>query len=100
LRLKRLQQVYRLPKGGFFYARNLGAAMDNQHKHIKGYRDLSQAEIDAMNMVKQSAEMVGAVIDAVASIDGVDQQWLAAAKLDLQKGFMCLTRSIAQPTTF
>ena len=23
--------------------------MDNQHRHIKGYRDLNQAEIDAMN---------------------------------------------------
>lgn len=26
--------------------------MDNQHKKIKGYRDLSQAEIDLMNEVK------------------------------------------------
>jgi molybdate-binding protein len=74
--------------------------MDNQHKHIKGYRDLSQAEIDAMNAVKDAGVMIGVLVDTVASIDGVDQQWLAAAKLDLQKGFMCLTRSIAQPTTF
>ncbi|TAM15953.1 MAG: hypothetical protein EPN65_16700 [Pandoraea sp.] len=27
--------------------------MDNQHKHIKGYRDLSQAEIILMNEIKQ-----------------------------------------------
>ena len=26
--------------------------MDNQHKHIKGYRDLSQAEIELMNRIK------------------------------------------------
>jgi hypothetical protein len=29
--------------------------MDNQHKKIKGYRDLSQAEIDAMNQIKEKA---------------------------------------------
>ncbi|ANA48987.1 hypothetical protein PaMx41_ORF24 [Pseudomonas phage PaMx41] len=27
--------------------------MDNQHKKIKGYRDLSQEEIDMMNRVKE-----------------------------------------------
>ncbi|MFL9883106.1 hypothetical protein PQR66_08720 [Paraburkholderia agricolaris] len=27
--------------------------MDNRHKKIKGYRDLSQAEIDLMNQIKQ-----------------------------------------------
>jgi hypothetical protein len=27
--------------------------MDNQHKKIKGYRDLSQAEIDLMNRIKE-----------------------------------------------
>lgn len=26
--------------------------MDNQHKHIAGYRDLSQGEIDLMNRIK------------------------------------------------
>jgi hypothetical protein len=28
--------------------------MDNQHKRIKGYRDLSQAEIDLMNRIKET----------------------------------------------
>ena len=33
--------------------------MDNQHKHIKGYRDLSQAEIDLMNRIKaKGAELI------------------------------------------
>ena len=26
--------------------------MDNQHKLIKGYRDLTQSEIDGMNSIK------------------------------------------------
>ena len=30
--------------------------MDNQHKKIKGYRDLSEAEIDLMNRIKDHAE--------------------------------------------
>lgn len=33
--------------------------MDNQHKHIKGYRDLSPAEIDLMNRIKaKGAELL------------------------------------------
>ena len=30
--------------------------MDNQHKKIKGYRDLSQAEIDLMYLVRAVAQ--------------------------------------------
>lgn len=37
--------------------------MDNQHKHIKGYRDLSQEEIDLMNEGKALAEKVGAFME-------------------------------------
>ena len=32
--------------------------MDNQHKKITGYRDLSQEEIDAMNKSKALASQV------------------------------------------
>ena len=37
--------------------------MDNQHRKITGYRDLSQAEIDLMNKVKAQ----GAVLQALMS---------------------------------
>lgn len=30
--------------------------MDNQHKKIKGYRDLSQEEIDLMNRIKEKGQ--------------------------------------------
>ena len=36
--------------------------MDNQHRKIKGYRELSQAEIDAMNAVKEKAAEVGELV--------------------------------------
>lgn len=83
--------------------------MDQQHTLIKGYRDLSQGEIDAMNRIKEPAEQVGALCQSFdgpcKGVDGEgaffpDPRWLAIAKTDLQKGFMSLTRAIAQPTTF
>lgn len=74
--------------------------MDNQHKKISGYRDLSESEIAAMNEIKAKASEVGDLIDKVSKVEGVDQRWLSIAKTDLQKGFMSAVRSIAKPTTF
>jgi hypothetical protein len=75
--------------------------MDNQHKQIKGYRDLSQAEIDAMNRGKQLASQVGAWIDSLqAQGADLDQRSVALGKTNLQQGFMWAIRGIAQPTTF
>ncbi len=74
--------------------------MDNQHKKIKGYRDLSQKEINQMNAVKDIAEKVGNIIDALQDDPDVDQRWLAIAKTDLQKGFMAAVRSVAKPDSF
>lgn len=88
--------------------------MDNQHKKIKGYRDLSQEEINLMNDVKETAEKVRILCgridniltdDAEADILGSSQYlesltWLNSGKEDLQVGFMKVVRSIARPTTF
>ena len=74
--------------------------MDNQHKKITGYRDLSQEEIDAMNKSKALASQVGDFIQELEKNGYVDKRWLAIAKTDLQKAFMAITRSIAKPSTF
>jgi hypothetical protein len=74
--------------------------MKDQHTKIKGYRDLSQEEIDLMNEAKALAEQVGTLVDKIESTDGTDKRWAAIGKTDLQKGFMSLIRSVAQPTTF
>jgi len=74
--------------------------MDNQHKHIKGYRDLSQAEIDAMNNIKNLASQVGDLINELKDDPNVDQRWLSIAQTDLQKGFMSAVRSVAKPDSF
>lgn len=82
--------------------------MENQHQKIKGYRDLSQAEIDLMNEGKELASKVGefcAKLDAMpapgaASDYGIDKRWVAIGKTHLQQGFMAAIRAIARPTTF
>lgn len=74
--------------------------MKDQHTLIKGYRDLSQEEIDAMNAVKKEAERIGFLIEELESNKQLDQRWVAIAKTELQKGFMAAIRSVAQPTTF
>jgi hypothetical protein len=74
--------------------------MDNQHKQIKGYRDLTAEEIGKMNAAKGLAEQVGAFIETLEGEPTLDKRWLAIARTDLQKGFMALVRSIAQPTSF
>jgi UDP-glucose 6-dehydrogenase len=74
--------------------------MDNQHKHIKGYRDLSAEEIALMNEVKTKAEEVGVLIEKLQSASGLDQRAVAIGKTEAQTAFMWLVRAVAQPTTF
>jgi len=74
--------------------------MDNQHKKIKGYRDLSQEEIDLMNKIKELSEKCGELVAELRSTEGLDQRWVNIGATDLQKGFMSVIRGVAQPTTF
>ena len=95
--------------------------MENQHQKIKGYRDLTQEEIDLMNRVKELGpeiqELVSDITDhiiaqtkAAFEIDNSHEMqritesypsyWLAEGETSMQKGLMFLTRAIAQPTTF
>ncbi len=74
--------------------------MDNQHKHIKWYRDLSEAEIALMNQVKEQGEQLGALVERMKSMPDLDQRWISIGQTDLQKGVMALVRAVARPTTF
>jgi len=97
--------------------------MDNQHKKISGYRDLTQPEIDLMNRIKDKgrellelqAKLVTALkvqqsdkAAAVACntdenaeferfIDAEPLRWAAIGKTDIQTGVMALVRAVAQP---
>lgn len=74
--------------------------MDNQHLKIKGYRDFSQAEIDAVNEVKAEGQRLGALVEKLRAQPGLDQSLVTDAAKDLRDGIMLLARSITQPTTF
>ncbi len=76
--------------------------MDNQHQKIKGYRDLTQEEINLMNEGKALAEQCGAFVEKLRAFNAPspDQRWVSIGATELQQGFMALIRSIAKPTTF
>lgn len=74
--------------------------MKDQHKLIKGYRDLTQAEIDAMNAVKAEGVRLGVLIEDLRVNSSIDQRWVDIAETHLQQGVMAAVRSIAQPSTF
>lgn len=74
--------------------------MKDQHEKIKGYRDLSQAEIDLMNKIKAKGVELGELVAKLRAATGLDQRWVSIGATDLQTGLMALTRGVAQPTTF
>ena len=74
--------------------------MKDQHEKIKGYRDLSQEEIDLMNEGKALAEQCGAFIEKLLETESTDKRNVYLGKTHLQTGFMWAIRSVAQPTTF
>lgn len=74
--------------------------MDNQHRKIKGYRELSQEEINLMNKVKIHGEKMGQLVEELRCNESLDQRWVSIAETHLQQGIMAAVRSIAQPTTF
>lgn len=98
--------------------------MENQHRKIAGYRELSHEEIDLMNRIKaKGAEMlqlhaeldkmlVKAFDDKHSASTPDDSpetlelrrfiaaepyRWAAIGKTDIQTGIMALIRAVAQP---
>jgi hypothetical protein len=74
--------------------------MDNQHKKITGYRDLSQEEIDLMNEGKELAEQCRTFIEKLQAQPDTDKRSVALGQTNLQQGFMWAVRAVAKPTTF
>lgn len=72
--------------------------MDNQHKKIAGYRDLSADEIAMMNIVKALEAKFNRMIDDLRANTTVDQRNVALAATAGEDAFMRAVRSIAQPT--
>lgn len=99
--------------------------MENQHRKVSGYRELSQQEIDLMNEIKALGPQIEAVIIRVQNHlnqqaedcvvlgateeakvltkrldDATPHRFTALAKTDFQTALMYLTRAVAQPTFF
>ena len=103
--------------------------MENQHRKITGYRELSQAEIDTMNEIKAKGEELRALVakigqliqpplPAIAPTDvgdvvvgelistPVEQEaddpmyWLRYAESSFRCGVMYAIRAVAQPTSY
>ena len=74
--------------------------MENQHRKISGYRELSQEEINLMNEIKAKGVELGELVEKLRDTEGLDQRWISIGTTDLQTGLMALTRGVAQPGTF
>lgn len=74
--------------------------MENQHRKIKGYRELSQEEIDLMNEIKAKGIELGELVEKLRATAGLDQRWVSIGATDLQTGLMALTRGVARPEFF
>ena len=74
--------------------------MENQHREIKGYRELNAEEIALMNEVKAQGVVLGDLVEKLRTQAETDKRWVSIGATDLQTGLMALTRSIARPTFF
>lgn len=74
--------------------------MENQHRQIKGYRELNQIEIDCMNKIKETGIALGRMIETLRADPASDNRWVSIGETHLQQGLMALTRSIAKPEFF
>lgn len=71
--------------------------MKDQHTKISGYRDLSQVEIDQMNVVKALEAKFNRMIDDMRGNSSLDQRHVALAATAGEDAFMRAVRAIAQP---
>lgn len=74
--------------------------MENQHKLIKGYKDLSQDQINLMNKVKQKGIELGELIQSLRLSEDVDSAWILIGETQLKQGLMAITRAITKPDFF
>jgi hypothetical protein len=74
--------------------------MENQHRKITGYRELTDQEIGLVNMIKQKGVELGELVDLLRGLSDPDQRWVSIGATDLQTGLMALTRAVAKPSSF
>ncbi len=71
--------------------------MENQHRQISGYRELSQSEIDLMNEGKELEKKCLEFLNKVDAHPDTDKRCSALARTNIQQGFMWGIRAVARP---
>ena len=71
--------------------------MENQHKLITGYRDLSQEDIDLINEGKALEKQIAEYFLKVARNPGADIKAACIGREQIMAGFMWLFRATAKP---
>jgi len=94
--------------------------MENQAKLIKGYRDLTEQEIDLMNRIKEQGEKLGELVAELQASHKAEaealqvtpdfsdvmqghidaRRWTSIGQTHLQQGLMALVRAVGRPTNF
>lgn len=90
--------------------------MENQHRKITGYRELTAPEIALMNEIKAKGLELAALVEKVkfhladvgqnppegteAFIKATPERFVALANTEFQTGLMYLTRAVARPTSY
>ena len=75
--------------------------MDNQHRKISGYRELTGNEIDDMNMIKKFGPELENLLNYLSQPrNAYDPRWISVGRTHLQQGLMALTRAVARPDFF
>lgn len=71
--------------------------MDNQHKMISGYRDLSREDIELVNAIKAMEMNLAGMWLTVMEREGTDKRWAAIARTHFEEGCSALVRSVTRP---
>lgn len=70
--------------------------MENQHRKIKGYADLDQSEIDAINSIKDLLEDIAELWFQISQDHDVDPRWMNIAKTHFEEGCAAFVKAVAQ----
>lgn len=72
--------------------------MENQHRLIPGYRDLTQDEIESIVEIKECEKVVAVVWNRILD-RSPDLREMALAKAHFEDAFMHFVKAVAKPDT-
>lgn len=64
---------------------------------IKGYRELTEQDVELVNLIKEAEIQVGKIWHVVLDQNAVDRRWTSVAKTHFQEGFTALVRAVTKP---